>query len=105
MLVGTKLQHVVAQLALEIVETTGPAVGNQLKPRDDLFWFGKPEILLWLIQFISFQVIWVLLPFSFICVFVSVISFYHSQLLFCLHYSLCMQNSFEMATFIWSLVS
>ncbi|RWR94890.1 MLO-like protein 4 isoform X2 [Cinnamomum micranthum f. kanehirae] len=67
MLVGTKLQHVVAQLALEIVEATGPAVGNQLKPRDDLFWFGKPEILLWLIQFISFQ------------------------------------NSFEMATFIWSL--
>eukprot|EP00268_Persea_americana_P032113 TRINITY_DN3148_c0_g2_i2.p1 TRINITY_DN3148_c0_g2~~TRINITY_DN3148_c0_g2_i2.p1 ORF type:complete len:383 (+),score=59.10 TRINITY_DN3148_c0_g2_i2:420-1568(+) len=69
MLVGTKLQHVVAQLALEIVETTGPAVGNQLKPRDDLFWFGKPEILLWLIQFISFQ------------------------------------NSFEMATFIWSLAA
>ncbi|KAG1369915.1 putative MLO-like protein 4 [Cocos nucifera] len=55
MLVGTKLQHVVAQLALEVVEATGPFVGTQLKPRDDLFWFGKPELLLWLIQFISFQ--------------------------------------------------
>nr|CAD1824612.1 unnamed protein product [Ananas comosus var. bracteatus] len=55
MLVGTELQHVVAQLALEVVEATGPCVGTQLKPRDDLFWFGKPEILLWLIQFISFQ--------------------------------------------------
>nr|CAD1824544.1 unnamed protein product [Ananas comosus var. bracteatus] len=55
MLVGTELQHVVVQLALEVVEATGPCVGTQLKPRDDLFWFGKPEILLWLIQFISFQ--------------------------------------------------
>ncbi|MQL90213.1 hypothetical protein Taro_022803 [Colocasia esculenta] len=55
MLVGTKLQHVVAQLALEVAEPAGPLAGAQLKPRDDLFWFGKPEFLLWLIQFISFQ--------------------------------------------------
>ncbi|KAM5574400.1 MLO-like protein 4 [Rosa sericea] len=55
MLVGTKLQHVVSSLALEIVEQTGPAVGTQVKPRDGLFWFGKPVILLRLIQFIIFQ--------------------------------------------------
>ncbi|XP_062026388.1 MLO-like protein 4 isoform X1 [Rosa rugosa] len=55
MLVGTKLQHVVSSLALEIVEQTGPAVGTEVKPRDDLFWFGKPVILLRLIQFIIFQ--------------------------------------------------
>ncbi|KAL6297545.1 hypothetical protein ACE6H2_005687 [Prunus campanulata] len=55
MLVGTKLQHVVSSLALEIVEQTGPATGTQVKPRDDLFWFGKPVILLRLIQFIIFQ--------------------------------------------------
>ncbi|KAG5525851.1 hypothetical protein RHGRI_032218 [Rhododendron griersonianum] len=55
MLVGTKLQHVVSLLALETVEPKGKFVGTQLKPRDDLFWFGKPEILLRLIQFISFQ--------------------------------------------------
>ncbi|URE11126.1 hypothetical protein MUK42_10163 [Musa troglodytarum] len=54
-LVGTKLEHVIAQLALEVVGATSPCIGTQLKPRDDLFWFGKPEILLWLIQFISFQ--------------------------------------------------
>ncbi|XP_050377232.1 MLO-like protein 4 [Argentina anserina] len=54
MLVGTKLQHVVSSLALEI-EQTGPTVGTQVKPRDDLFWFGKPVILLRLIQFIIFQ--------------------------------------------------
>lgn len=56
MLVGTKLQHVVSSLALEIVEQTGLTVGSQVKPRDDLFWFGKPVILLRLIQFIIFQV-------------------------------------------------
>ncbi|KAL3843687.1 hypothetical protein ACJIZ3_001090 [Penstemon smallii] len=55
MLVGTKLQHVVSLLALEIVEPQGPSVGTQVKPRDNLFWFGKPEILLRLMQFISFQ--------------------------------------------------
>ncbi|XVF01157.1 hypothetical protein REPUB_Repub04eG0064200 [Reevesia pubescens] len=55
MVVGTKLQHVVSSLALEIKEQTGPPTGAQVKPRDDLFWFGKPEILLMLIQFIIFQ--------------------------------------------------
>ncbi|XVF45227.1 hypothetical protein PTKIN_Ptkin02bG0188300 [Pterospermum kingtungense] len=55
MLVGTKLQHVVSSLALEIKEQTGPPTGAQVKPRDDLFWFGKPEILLRLLQFIIFQ--------------------------------------------------
>ncbi|KAI6701724.1 hypothetical protein NL676_016048 [Syzygium grande] len=55
MLVGTKLQHVVSSLALEIVEPKGPSNATHVKPRDDLFWFGKPEILLQLIQFIIFQ--------------------------------------------------
>lgn len=55
MLVGTKLQHVVSTLALEIGEQTGPSIGNQVKPRDGLFWFGKPDISLRLIQFIIFQ--------------------------------------------------
>ncbi|KAL2477554.1 MLO-like protein 4 [Forsythia ovata] len=55
MLVGTKVQHVVSLLALEIVEPQGPSIGTQVKPRDDLFWFRRPEILLRLIQFISFQ--------------------------------------------------
>ncbi|PSS02882.1 MLO-like protein [Actinidia chinensis var. chinensis] len=55
MLVGTKLQHVVSLLALETVEPRGQFIGTQVKPSDDLFWFGKPEILLRLIQFISFQ--------------------------------------------------
>lgn len=56
---GTELQHVIAQLALEVAEATAPYVGSQLKLRDDLFWFGKPRVLWWLIQFISFQVMFI----------------------------------------------
>ncbi|XP_073011441.1 MLO-like protein 14 isoform X1 [Typha latifolia] len=53
LLVGTKLQHVIATLALESVGIRG--FEARLKPRDDLFWFKKPELLLSLIHFILFQ--------------------------------------------------
>ncbi|XP_037493513.1 MLO-like protein 4 isoform X2 [Jatropha curcas] len=60
LVIGTKLHRVVVKLAVEIMDTdTG--VGtlqyqfNQLNLRDELFWFGKPKLLLWLIQLISFQ--------------------------------------------------
>lgn len=56
LLVGTKLQHVIATLALESAEVTGFVSGAKLKPRDELFWFNKPELLLTLIHFILFQV-------------------------------------------------
>ncbi|XP_023551131.1 MLO-like protein 11 isoform X1 [Cucurbita pepo subsp. pepo] len=55
LLVGTKLQHVIATLALESAGITGSFSGPKLKPRDDLFWFKKPELLLSLIHFILFQ--------------------------------------------------
>lgn len=84
MLVGTKLQHVVSSLALEIVEQTGPPVGTQVKPRDDLFWFGKPEILLRLIQFIIFQVEY--LSLKFVIYLVSISFFMILTSLFCFLY-------------------
>ncbi|KAG6685587.1 hypothetical protein I3842_12G118900 [Carya illinoinensis] len=55
LLVGTKLQHVIATLALENAGITGFFTGAKLRPRDDLFWFKKPELLLSLIHFILFQ--------------------------------------------------
>ncbi|XP_068645444.1 MLO-like protein 11 [Aristolochia californica] len=55
LLVGTKLQHVIATLALENAGVTGFFRGSRLNPRDDLFWFKKPELLLFLIHFILFQ--------------------------------------------------
>jgi len=56
LLVGAKLQHVIATLALETAGLTGHSVGAKLKPRDDLFWFKKPELMLSLIHFVLFQV-------------------------------------------------
>ncbi|XP_073102404.1 MLO-like protein 14 [Elaeis guineensis] len=53
LLVGAKLQHVIATLVLENAGLSG--FGPRLKPRDDLFWFKKPELLLSLIHFILFQ--------------------------------------------------
>ncbi|KAJ4726284.1 MLO-like protein [Melia azedarach] len=55
LLVGAKLQHVIATLALENAGITGYFAGAKLKPRDELFWFNKPEFLLSLIHFILFQ--------------------------------------------------
>ncbi|GMP52897.1 hypothetical protein CsSME_00018556 [Camellia sinensis var. sinensis] len=55
LLVGTKLQHVIATLSLESAAINGSFNGTKLNPRDDLFWFKKPELLLSLIHFILFQ--------------------------------------------------
>ncbi|KAK7272521.1 hypothetical protein RJT34_29171 [Clitoria ternatea] len=55
LLVGTKLQHVIATLALENAGITGFFPEAKLRPRDELFWFKKPELLLSLIHFILFQ--------------------------------------------------
>ncbi|KAE8660262.1 MLO-like protein 11 [Hibiscus syriacus] len=55
LLVGAKLQHVIATLALETANLTGSFSRPKLRPRDELFWFKKPEWLLSLIHFILFQ--------------------------------------------------
>ncbi|GMN44772.1 hypothetical protein TIFTF001_013968 [Ficus carica] len=55
LLIGAKLQHIIATLALENAGITGLHEGPKLRPRDDLFWFKKPELLLSLIHFILFQ--------------------------------------------------
>ncbi|PRQ31339.1 hypothetical protein RchiOBHm_Chr5g0034381 [Rosa chinensis] len=55
LLVGMKLQHVIATLALENAGISGSYPGAKLRPRDDLFWFKKPELLLSLIHFCLFQ--------------------------------------------------
>ena len=54
LLVGAKLQHVIATLTAEGAKMT--TYGPRIQPRDDLFWFKKPEFLLWLIHFVLFQV-------------------------------------------------
>lgn len=54
--VGTKLEHVIAQLAQDVAEKNSAIEGDLIvKPSDDHFWFGRPKIVLFLIHFILFQ--------------------------------------------------
>ncbi|KAJ9162749.1 hypothetical protein P3X46_022499 [Hevea brasiliensis] len=52
LLVGAKLEHIIARMAHEANEQTD---NKEVKPSDDHFWFGKPVIILHLIHFILFQ--------------------------------------------------
>ncbi|KAB1201807.1 MLO-like protein 4 [Morella rubra] len=55
LLVGTKLHRVVIKLAVEIMDKCPLEGFHQFNLRDELFWFGRPKCLLWLIHLISFQ--------------------------------------------------
>lgn len=54
--VGTKLEHVINQLAHEVAEKHVAVQGDLVvQPSDDHFWFNKPKIVLILIHIILFQ--------------------------------------------------
>ncbi|GMI85454.1 MILDEW RESISTANCE LOCUS O 1 [Hibiscus trionum] len=54
--VGAKLEHVITQLAHEVAERHVAIEGDLVvKPSDELFWFNRPRIVLFLIHFILFQ--------------------------------------------------
>ncbi|XP_059456705.1 MLO-like protein 1 [Corylus avellana] len=54
--VGTKLEHVISQLAHEVAERHVAIEGDLVvQPSDAHFWFGRPRIVLFLIHFILFQ--------------------------------------------------
>ncbi|GAA0140630.1 hypothetical protein LIER_01939 [Lithospermum erythrorhizon] len=54
--VGTKLEHIISQLANEVAEKHVAVEGELVvKPSDDHFWFSRPRIVLFLIHFILFQ--------------------------------------------------
>ncbi|KAL7247119.1 hypothetical protein ACSBR2_002104 [Camellia fascicularis] len=54
--VGTKLEHVISQLAHEVAEKHVAIEGELVvQPSDDHFWFHRPRIVLYLIHFILFQ--------------------------------------------------
>ncbi|OIW14706.1 hypothetical protein TanjilG_33048 [Lupinus angustifolius] len=54
--VGTKLEHVITQLAHEVAEKHAAIEGELVvRPSNDHFWFQRPQIVLFLIHFILFQ--------------------------------------------------
>ncbi|KAL3688985.1 hypothetical protein R1sor_015294 [Riccia sorocarpa] len=52
LVVGAKLQHIIATLAIENAVNGNPS--SSIKPRDDLFWFSNPKLVLNLIHFVLF---------------------------------------------------
>ncbi|KAL9302740.1 MLO-like protein 15 [Arabidopsis thaliana] len=54
--VGTKLEHIITDLAHEVAEKHIAVEGDLVvRPSDDLFWFQSPRLVLFLIHFILFQ--------------------------------------------------
>ncbi|THU69870.1 hypothetical protein C4D60_Mb08t18990 [Musa balbisiana] len=54
--IGTKLEHIITQLAHEVAEKHSAIEGDLVvTPSDDLFWFHRPQIVIFLIHFILFQ--------------------------------------------------
>ncbi|CAI8588584.1 unnamed protein product [Vicia faba] len=54
LIIGTKLHRVVVKLAVEVIDDCPDKKHHRFNLRDELFWFGKPGLLLKLIQLISF---------------------------------------------------
>ncbi|CAN0918778.1 MLO-like protein 4 [Linum grandiflorum] len=55
LVIGTKLHRIVVRLAVEIRDACQTSGHHRFNLRDELFWFRKPRLLLWLIQLVSFQ--------------------------------------------------
>ncbi|KAK7412780.1 hypothetical protein VNO78_04400 [Psophocarpus tetragonolobus] len=54
LLVGAKLEHIIARLAQESIEMMGSETVT-VKPSDEYFWFTRPSLVLDLLHFILFQ--------------------------------------------------
>ncbi|KAG6642982.1 hypothetical protein I3843_09G173800 [Carya illinoinensis] len=56
LLVGTKLQVIITKMGLRIQDRGEIVKGNPVvQPGDDLFWFNRPRLILYLIHFVLFQ--------------------------------------------------
>ncbi|KAK4402055.1 MLO-like protein 13 [Sesamum angolense] len=55
LIVGAKLEHIITELAQDAAERAGDTEGTPVRPSDELFWFRRPAIVLYLIHFILFQ--------------------------------------------------
>lgn len=56
LLIGTKLQVIITKMGLRIQDRGDIVKGAPMvQPGDELFWFNRPRLLLYLIQFVLFQ--------------------------------------------------
>lgn len=58
LVVGTKLQVIITKMGIRIQERGEVVQGSPVvQPADNLFWFNRPGLLLYLIHFVLFQVL------------------------------------------------
>ncbi|CAK9136151.1 unnamed protein product [Ilex paraguariensis] len=112
LLVGAKLQVIITKMGLRI-QARGEVVKGTpvVEPGDDLFWFNRPRLILFLIHFVLFQNAFQLAFF--------VWSWYEFGLRSCFHETkediairlsmgcldcscFALQNAFQLAFFVWS---
>ncbi|EFJ33573.1 hypothetical protein SELMODRAFT_406192 [Selaginella moellendorffii] len=87
LVVGAKLKHVILTLAVEIAEEQSGVRCVVVNLRNNLFWFKKPQIMLYLLHFILFQnafelafFVWVWTSFGFGSCFRNKLSFVVARL-------------------------
>ncbi|TXG49561.1 hypothetical protein EZV62_025436 [Acer yangbiense] len=81
LLVGTKLQVIITKLGLRIQERGDVVKGAPVvQPGDELFWFGKPRFILFLIHLVLFQNAFQLAFFIWTVYEFTIKSCYHKQL-------------------------
>ncbi|KAK4835480.1 hypothetical protein QYF36_010329 [Acer negundo] len=81
LLVGTKLQVIITKLGLRIQERGDVVKGAPVvQPGDELFWFGKPRFILFLIHVVLFQNAFQLAFFIWTVYEFTIKSCYHKQL-------------------------
>ncbi|XP_075486448.1 MLO-like protein 13 [Primulina tabacum] len=55
LIVGAKLEHIITELATDAAQRADESEGTRVRPSDELFWFPRPALVLYLIHFILFQ--------------------------------------------------
>lgn len=97
LLVGTKLQVIIIEMALEIQDRGSVVKGSPIvRPTNELFWFGRPQLVLFLIHFTLFQVSKCISEFSSLNIHGNTNG---------LMVTYALQNAFQMAYFLWIWVS
>ncbi|XP_039061177.1 MLO-like protein 12 [Hibiscus syriacus] len=81
LMVGTKLQVIITEMGLRIEDRGGVVKGAPLvQPGDDLFWFGRPRFLLFIIHLVLFTNAFQLAFFAWSTYEFSLRSCYHEKL-------------------------
>lgn len=103
LVIGTKLQVVIAKMGLQIQDRGDVVKGPPLvQPGDDLFWFRRPRLLLHFIHFVLFQV---LIIYFFLRKAPRTLILDYFTLMFSFSFLFIPQNAFQLAFLVWTLVN